>query len=67
MKGLSWGFAAIGNAEWSGPRLRDVLTSLGVNEDEIKFKHVQVQILLRFLRLMPGFSSILFVLIRDFS
>lgn len=44
VKGLSWGFAAIGNAEWSGARLRDVLASLGVNEDEIKFKHVQVQI-----------------------
>ncbi|GLV31930.1 shopper [Carabus blaptoides fortunei] len=43
VKGLSWGFAAVGNAQWSGPRLRDILVSLGVNEDEVKFKHVQFE------------------------
>lgn len=34
VKGLNWGSAAVGNAEWSGARLRDILTELGVKSDE---------------------------------
>lgn len=36
VKGLSWGAAAIGNATWSGVRLRDVLKSMGVENAENK-------------------------------
>lgn len=54
MKGLSWGFAAIGNAIWSGPRLRDVLLSAGVKEDDPKFKHVHVSL---------RFANFLFLLV----
>lgn len=42
MKGLDWGQAAIGNATWSGTRLYDVLTSLGLKEDDPRAKHIQV-------------------------
>lgn len=35
VKGLSWGRAAIGNATWSGARLRDVLAWAGVGEDDV--------------------------------
>lgn len=42
MKGLSWGACAIGNATWSGARLYDVLTSLGLKEDDPRAKHIQV-------------------------
>lgn len=42
VKGLSWGAAAIGNATWTGVRLRDVLAMAGVDEDDKTFKHVQV-------------------------
>lgn len=34
VKGLNWGAAAVGNAEWSGARLCDVLKSLGVETNE---------------------------------
>lgn len=43
VKGLNWGPAAIGNATWTGVRLRDVLKMAGVTEDEEKFKHVQFE------------------------
>jgi len=33
LKGLPWGRAAIGNATWSGARLRDVLAWAGFNEE----------------------------------
>ena len=45
VKGLDWGPAVIGNAVWTGVKLCDLLTSLGVTEDT-KFKHVQVFIIL---------------------
>jgi len=35
LKGLPWGRAAIGNATWSGARLKDVLAWAGVTEDNI--------------------------------
>lgn len=41
VKGLNWGAAAVGNATWSGARLRDVLKLAGVNEDS-PLHHVQV-------------------------
>jgi sulfite oxidase len=42
VKGLSWGAAAVGNATWTGVRLRDVLKKVGVDEDDKSLKHVQV-------------------------
>ncbi|EEZ97850.1 sulfite oxidase, mitochondrial [Tribolium castaneum] len=42
VKGLSWGAAAVGNATWTGVRLRDVLALAGVDEDAA-FKHVQFE------------------------
>ena len=42
VKGLNWGHAVIGNATWSGPRLRDVLQYVGVNDSDPKIQHVQV-------------------------
>lgn len=41
VKGLSWGSAAVGNAVWSGPKLCDILKSMGVESDEKR--HVQVK------------------------
>ncbi|XP_060525796.1 sulfite oxidase isoform X2 [Cylas formicarius] len=43
VKGLNWGAAAIGNATWTGVRLRDVLERVGVTENEEKLKHVQFE------------------------
>ncbi|MCJ1390067.1 hypothetical protein MMC18_002925 [Xylographa bjoerkii] len=39
--GLPWGVGAIGNAEWTGPRLRDVLADAGmpVNDPSDEAKH----------------------------
>uniref|UniRef100_A0A1L8EIL4 sulfite oxidase n=1 Tax=Haematobia irritans TaxID=7368 RepID=A0A1L8EIL4_HAEIR len=34
VKGLSWGAGAVGNAKWSGARLRDVLLAMGVKPNE---------------------------------
>lgn len=39
-KGLDWGPGAVGNAVWSGARLKDVLEAAGVKPDDTK--HVQV-------------------------
>lgn len=35
LKGLPWGRAAIGNATWSGAKLKDVLAWAGVTEDNV--------------------------------
>ncbi|XP_065098003.1 sulfite oxidase, mitochondrial [Paramisgurnus dabryanus] len=44
VKGLNWGVAAIGNATWSGARLRDVLLYYGFGpEVEAKARHVQFE------------------------
>lgn len=42
VRGLNWNQASIGNATWTGVRLRDVLLSVGVTAKQ-KFKHVQVK------------------------
>ncbi|XP_025831817.1 probable sulfite oxidase, mitochondrial [Agrilus planipennis] len=42
VKGLSWGVGALGNAEWSGVLLRDVLISMGIDENS-NFQHVQFE------------------------
>jgi sulfite oxidase len=42
VKGLDWGQAAIGNATWTGVRLRDVLVAAGVKDDMKGIEHVQV-------------------------
>lgn len=34
VKGLSWSAGAVGNAKWSGARLRDVLLAMGLKSDE---------------------------------
>lgn len=34
-RGLSWGVAAMANAEWTGARLRDVLAAAGVDVDAV--------------------------------
>lgn len=44
VRGLSWKSAAIGNASWTGVRLRDVLKHAGVSEDDFgNIKHVQFE------------------------
>lgn len=44
VKGLNWGIGAIGNATWSGAKLRDVLLAAGYTPDDIKWaKHVQFE------------------------
>ena len=41
VRGMNWGGAAISNAVWEGPRLRDVLLSVGFSEDKYpNIKHV---------------------------
>lgn len=35
VRGLAWGVGAMGNTEWRGPRLRDVLLAAGVKEEEV--------------------------------
>lgn len=42
VKGLNWGQAAIGNATWTGVRLRDVLVAAGVKDDMKGIEHIQV-------------------------
>ncbi|XP_032663674.1 probable sulfite oxidase, mitochondrial [Odontomachus brunneus] len=41
LRGLSWDAGAIGNAQWTGVRLCDLLKDLGVNEDA--FSHIQFE------------------------
>ncbi|XP_071448765.1 sulfite oxidase [Hetaerina americana] len=43
VKGLNWGHCAIGNAEWSGPRLYDVLRAAGLKEGQPGVQHVQFE------------------------
>lgn len=44
VKGLNWGIGAIGNATWSGVKLRDVLLAAGYTPDDVKWaKHVQFE------------------------
>jgi DMSO/TMAO reductase YedYZ molybdopterin-dependent catalytic subunit len=44
VKGGFWDIGAIGNAEWSGVRLRDVLLAAGVDEAGAQqLKHVQFE------------------------
>lgn len=43
VKGLSWGQAAIGNANWSGARLCDVLKDLGIEDGKTDARHVQFE------------------------
>ena len=42
MKGLYWGAAAIGTAEWKGVRLRDVMETMGITENSKNVKHIHV-------------------------
>lgn len=45
-RGLDWGPGAIGNGEWGGVLLRDVLLSLGVSEADVvkgKYRHVRFE------------------------
>lgn len=55
VKGLSWNAAAIGNATWSGVKLRDVLKDVGINEDSEGYIHVQVN-----LNRLKNFGPIIF-------
>lgn len=41
VKGIPWTGGAIGTAEWSGARLRDVLLYAGVNEEDIEHVHLE--------------------------
>ena len=41
VKGIPWTGGAIGNAEWGGARLRDVLLYAGVNEEDIEHIHLE--------------------------
>ncbi|XP_030585953.1 sulfite oxidase, mitochondrial isoform X2 [Archocentrus centrarchus] len=44
VKGLNWGIAAIGNATWSGAKLRDVLLAAGYGPDVTQWaRHVQFE------------------------
>nr|CAD7194648.1 unnamed protein product [Timema douglasi] len=43
VKGLNWGAAAIGNATWSGARLRDVLLATGLRDNQPGVTHVQFE------------------------
>lgn len=44
VKGISWEQGAIGNATWTGPRLRDVLLDAGIKDDDSNENlHVQFE------------------------
>ncbi|XP_037535554.1 sulfite oxidase, mitochondrial [Nematolebias whitei] len=44
VQGLNWGIAAIGNAKWSGARLRDVLLAAGFGPDVAQWaRHVHFE------------------------
>ncbi|XP_041373957.1 sulfite oxidase-like [Gigantopelta aegis] len=43
VKGLFWGAGAIGNAEWSGALLDDVLKASGIDLDKVQQKHLQFE------------------------
>uniref|UniRef100_A0A0M3I7X2 sulfite oxidase n=1 Tax=Ascaris lumbricoides TaxID=6252 RepID=A0A0M3I7X2_ASCLU len=41
VQGLAWRGQAIGNAKWTGVRLRDILIAAGVDPNDKRLKHVQ--------------------------
>ncbi|XP_065085218.1 sulfite oxidase, mitochondrial [Ochlerotatus camptorhynchus] len=41
IKGLAWGPSAVGNAQWTGVRLADVLKAMGVVSDETSHVHFE--------------------------
>lgn len=41
VKGLNWGAAAAGNAEWTGVLLKDVLSKHGIKSDEESHVHFE--------------------------
>ena len=43
VKGILWGIGAIGNAQWSGARLVDVLLHCGAQLDHSSIKHIQFE------------------------
>jgi len=43
VKGLDWGVGAIGNAEWTGVALRDILNYAGLSNEAEELKHVQFE------------------------
>jgi len=43
LRGLSWGGTAIGNAEWTGVRLRDVLLYAGMDPEDEELQHVHFE------------------------
>lgn len=43
VKGISWGVGAIGNAQWSGAKLVDVLQYCGCNLTDASIQHVQFE------------------------
>ncbi len=43
VKGIKWTGGAIGNATWTGVRLRDVLLYAGVSEEDQKVEHVHLE------------------------
>lgn len=42
VKGLSWGPAAVSNAQWTGVKLKDVLKLMSITENTKGYNHVQV-------------------------
>lgn len=42
-KAAHWGPNAMGNATWTGVKLRDLLKKVGITEEETKYKHVQFE------------------------
>jgi len=43
LKGLEWRGGAIGNAEWSGAKLSDVLKAAGYDENDSRIRHVHFE------------------------
>ncbi|CAB3410273.1 unnamed protein product [Caenorhabditis bovis] len=43
VQGLMWEGTAISNAEWTGPRLRDILIDAGIDINDPKLKHVHFE------------------------
>lgn len=43
VKGISWTGGAIGNAEWSGVKLRDVLLHAGLKPDDERVQHIHLE------------------------
>nr|XP_022903826.1 probable sulfite oxidase, mitochondrial [Onthophagus taurus] len=43
VKGLSWGQASVGNAQWGGARLSDVLKLVGITDESQGYQHIQFE------------------------